>query len=89
MPNKINKLACRVCGKIQDELPGGNDDQCPTYDICDCCGVEFGYGDCTLKAIRISRENWLTKGASWKYPEGKPTNWSFEEQMKNLPEKYL
>jgi hypothetical protein len=88
MTNEINKLACRVCGKIQDDPPWGEDGQCPTYDICDCCGIEFGYGDCTLKAIQASRERWLAKDAKWKYPEEKPTSWSLEEQMKNIPEEY-
>lgn len=89
MDNKTNKLACRVCGKIQDESPWGEDGKCATYDICDCCGVEFGYGDCTLKAIRASRERWLANEARWKYPEKKPLNWSFEEQMKNIPKEYV
>ena len=80
---------CRVCGLEQDFQPWGEDGQCPTYDICDCCGTEFGYGDCTLKAIQVSRERWLAKDAEWKYPEEKPANWSLEEQMKNIPKEYL
>ncbi|MES2345349.1 MAG: hypothetical protein V4494_05385 [Chlamydiota bacterium] len=88
MLNEINNLVCRVCGKIQNDPPWGEDSQCPTYDICDCCGTEFGYGDCTVKAIRASRERWLTNGTKWKYPKEKPINWSLEEQMKNIPEKY-
>jgi hypothetical protein len=88
MANEINKLACRVCGKIQDDRPWGEDGQCPTYDICDCCGTEFGYGDCTLKAIRASRERWLAKDAVWKHQEEKPANWSLEEQMRNIPREY-
>jgi hypothetical protein len=71
MANEINKLICRVCGKIQDDPPWGEDGKCPNYDICDCCGVEFGYGDCTLKAIRASRERWLANGGEWKYSDEK------------------
>ena len=84
MANEASKLACRVCGKIQDDLPWGEDGKSPTYDICDCCGVEFGYGDCILKAIHASRKRWLSNGAGWKYPEKKPINWSLDEQMKNI-----
>lgn len=62
MAGEISKLICRVCGKIQDDPPWGEDGKCPNYDICDCCGVEFGYGDCTLTAIRASRERWLVNG---------------------------
>ena len=83
-----NKLACRVCGKLQYDPPWGEDGQCPTYDICDCCGVEFGYGDCTLKAVRAFRERWLANGANWKYLKEKPTNWSLEEQLKQIPKEF-
>ena len=88
MDNKLNKLACRVCGKIQNDLPWGEDGHCPTYDICDCCGVEFGYQDCILTAIRSYREKWISQGACWKYLEEKPFNWSLEEQLKNIPLEY-
>lgn len=88
MDNNIKKLACRVCGNIQVDPPWGEDAQSPTYDICDCCGVEFGYGDCTLVAIKAFRHKWLSKGANWKYPEAKPENWTLEEQMKNIPNEY-
>ena len=43
MVNEANKLACRVCGKVQDDPTWGEDGKTPTFDICDCCGVQFGY----------------------------------------------
>jgi hypothetical protein len=61
-----NNLACRVCGMIQDEPPWGDDGQSPNYIICECCGTEFGYGDCTIKAIYASRSRWLANGAGLK-----------------------
>ena len=88
MINKINKLSCKVCGNIQEDPPWGEDGQCPTYDICDCYGTEFGYGDCTLKAIKTSRACWLAKGAQWKCLEEKPKDWCLREQLKNIPEIY-
>ncbi len=81
-----NKFVCRVCGNPQADPPWGEDNQSPTYEICDCCGVEFGYGDCTPKAIKVFRDRWLVTGGNWKYPKYKPDNWSLEEQMKNIPE---
>lgn len=80
-----NKFACRVCGNLQLDPPWGEDGDSPNFDICDCCGVEFGYGDCTLKAVRASREQWLKNGAIWKNSKYKPVDWIFEEQMKNIP----
>jgi hypothetical protein len=88
MVNKNENLNCRVCGKTQDEAPWGEDGKCPNYDICDCCGVEVGYGDCTLKAIRMSRECWLASGAEWKYPNEKPADWSLEKQLGNIPKEF-
>jgi hypothetical protein len=88
MANEFNKFACRVCGKIQDDMPWGENGQCPTYELCDCCGVEFGYGDCLLKAIQASRERWIAGGYQWKYPIEKPTNWSAEEQLKQIPKEF-
>lgn len=88
MNNEPNNLACRVCGNIQNEPPWGENGQCPTYEICDCCGVEFGYGDCNLKAIKASRDRWLENGACWKYAKEKPSDWSLEKQLKSIPENY-
>jgi hypothetical protein len=88
MSNNFYNLACRVCGKIQSDPPWGEDGRSPTFDICDCCGVEFGYGDCTLLATKSFREKWLSSGAKWKYPKAKPSNWSFNDQMKNIPPEY-
>lgn len=47
---------CRVCGLHIDDLPWGQDGNSPTYDICPCCGVEFGYEDYTAESARRYRE---------------------------------
>ncbi len=88
MPNNLNVLACRVCGNIQDDPPWGEDGKNPTYDICDCCGVEFGYGDCNIDAIKSFREKWFEEGATWKYPKEKPINWSLEKQLTQIPQEF-
>jgi hypothetical protein len=41
---------CRVCGLDQQSPPWGVDGKSPTYAICDCCGVEFGYEDSTRES---------------------------------------
>lgn len=88
MCNNNQNLYCRVCGYTQEDPPWGQDGICPKYEICDCCGVEFGYGDCSLKAIKSTRQRWLSGGALWKYPKEQPINWSLEKQMQNIPEEY-
>ena len=75
---------CRVCGLWQDEPPWGADGNCPTYNHCPCCGVEFGYGDATLEAARKFREEWLAGGAKWDDPEMKPEKWDANDQLQQL-----
>jgi hypothetical protein len=48
------------------------------YEICDCCGCEYGYTD-----TRAHREAWLAGGAKWRNPKARPADWSLDEQLKN------
>lgn len=43
---------CRVCGLDQGFKPWGEDDQTPTFDLCNCCGVQFGYEDCNVEYVK-------------------------------------
>jgi hypothetical protein len=63
---------------------GGKNGDCPTYEICPCCGVEFGNEDYTLNSIRIYRENWIKSGSSWFDPKEKPNNWNLHEQLQHF-----
>jgi hypothetical protein len=85
MDNKLSSYFCRICGHKQSEAPWGTDGRTPTFDYCPCCGVEFGYQDCNLKAVRAFRENWLKKGAVWSEPEKLIKPWNLAEQLKNIP----
>jgi hypothetical protein len=80
MPNN-----CRVCGLEQDEPPWGSDERTPTYDICACCGVEFGYEDATVGAAKRYRELWLQKGAPWFRPVDRPEGWDLNRQLELVP----
>ncbi len=77
--------SCRVCGLNQGEPPWGDDDKSPNYTICDCCGVEFGYGDCTLESTLTYRKKWVDGGCVWNEEKMKPKNWSFEDQRNFIP----
>jgi len=76
---------CRVCGLHQLTHPWGEDGKCPTYEICDCCGVEFGYEDITLIGIEIARSKWLANGAKWFSPEARPLGWDYKKQLLMVP----
>jgi hypothetical protein len=81
-------LVCRVCGYLNETPPWGEDGKTPSFEICPCCGVEFGYEDATPQAVRNYRANWLARGAQWFIESLKPTDWDVEAQMANIPEEY-
>lgn len=87
--NQQPSLFCRICGLQQDDPPWGEDGNSPSFDICPCCGVEFGYEDCNLNAVKAYRNEWLKNNATWFQPKKKPENWSLENQLKNITEEFL
>ena len=88
MHNKHQSPYCRVCGLDQGEFPWGKDGTDPSFAICDCCGVEFGYQDCSIECVRKFRNTWLSEGNPWFNPKKKPKNWSLEKQLKNIPQEF-
>lgn len=91
MHNKKVEYRCRVCGHAEPTPPWGEDGKTPSFEYCDCCGVEFGYPDATLTGIRRYRSNWLAKGAPWFRKDTKPAGWNVqqaEEQLKHVPPEY-
>lgn len=76
---------CRVCGLLQDTPPWGEDGITPSFEICVCCGVEFGNDDATIAAIHKKREEWLGKGANWFMSRFKPTKWNVTQQLAQIP----
>ncbi len=76
-PSKYN---CRVCFFPQKNPPWGLDGKAPTYGICPCCGVEFGYEDSTEEGIKEYRSQWITSGYKWFDESQKPKDWKWEKQ---------
>ena len=77
---------CRVCGLLRDEPPWGKDGTTASFDICECCGVEFGYEDSTRESVLKYRAAWLASGAKWADPDEKPPGWSLDIQLQTIPE---
>ena len=51
---------CRVCGHTeQNYFPWGIDGKIPSFDICECYNVEFGYEDCQLSSLYRYSQKWL------------------------------
>ncbi len=83
MYNNKNSM-CKVCGLLLDEAPWGEDGETPSFEICDCCGVEFGYEDSTIESIKRYREMWIKSGTKWFNAKKRPSVWSLKEQLKNV-----
>ena len=57
----------------------------PSYDICKCCGFEFGNDDDPGTAPPSSFEeylaDWELNGCVWFDGRARPSNWSLSEQL--------
>ncbi|MFJ7999886.1 hypothetical protein ACIQ7D_22545 [Streptomyces sp. NPDC096310] len=78
---------CRVCGYDY----GGysiREDGAGNHDICDCCGVTFGYEDNLLEGVRDFRAHWVGTDFAWADASIKPRGWDVNEQMRNIPSRW-
>ena len=80
-----NYQNCRVCGYHNADYPWGEDGKSPTYQICPCCGVEFGVDDITPENIQKFRNDWQKSNYKWFDKQMKPSDWSLEKQMRDIP----
>lgn len=69
---------CPVCGFKTDEKYPSIADIRLSYDICDCCGCEFGYDD-----NATYYDDWVKNGCEWFSPKSKPKDWCLEDQIHN------
>ncbi len=83
MMNKA-KTYCTICGYDLHFYPWGKDGKTPSFDICPCCGVEFGHEDIDEDSIKEYRAEWITNGKRWFDKKKKPDNWDYEEQITNI-----
>ncbi len=78
------KFMCPVCGYKNLDEPPRSPEGYPSYEVCECCGFEFGVQDddrgYTYRSFRLE---WLRRGSPWHHGE-KPVNWDLAAQLKNL-----
>ncbi len=80
------KYPCPVCGYVGLTEPPYDDHQCPTHEICLCCGTQFGYDDFNVSFDTI-RQKWIEGGmAWWSDRQEQPKNWDPKRQLKSLPD---
>ena len=75
---------CKVCGYELGFAPWGENNNSPSFEICPCCGAEFGYDDYTTESIKTYRSNWIKSGAKWFDPNMMPNNWCLQQQLHNI-----
>ena len=71
---------CPVCGHGPFREPYSSEQELRwSYDICSCCGCEYGYTD-----NAYGFERWVLSGHQWSDPKDKPYDWNLEEQLKHV-----
>ncbi|MCX5660163.1 MAG: hypothetical protein NTW19_10635 [Planctomycetota bacterium] len=60
-----------------------------SYDVCECCGYEFGFEDnpglgCQPISFRDYRTQWIAEGCEWFCGDRRPPYWSLREQLKRI-----
>ncbi len=79
----MEKYQCPVCGypDLKDP-PYDPITNASSFDICPCCGCEYGYNDATPWAKRNHLLKWLKRGAPWFMPELRPANWDVKTKLR-------
>lgn len=76
-----DQMRCRVCGLLQDDPPWGADGRTPSFELCECCGTEFGYEDATQAGVERARARWAASGYVWAEPTSRPVGWDPQDQL--------
>ena len=70
---------CPVCGAVLDFEPYEGD--LPSFEICPCCGTQFGYDDATRRHSDL-RQQWIDNGKRWWLTsDAPPPGWDPDAQL--------
>ena len=76
---------CPVCGFDRLREPPYGPANEPSYEICRCCGFEFGFdGENSIIIFSEFRQRWIDAGVPWFISTLKPKNWDYQKQLKNI-----
>ncbi|MFC1645955.1 hypothetical protein ACFL2Y_02120 [Candidatus Omnitrophota bacterium] len=79
---------CHVCGFDGLKEPPYNKANEPSYEICPCCGFEFGFDSQQSKNkeedYKSYRDEWFKNGAKWFILQAKPKDWQLYKQLENI-----
>lgn len=83
------KYECPVCyyDKLEFEAYDSSDNL-PSYEMCPCCGFQFGLDDYPNREEKIKkwRTNWFYNGGKWFSSSRPPVNWNPLEQLSRISE---
>lgn len=75
---------CPVCGwkglQKKPVYPYG------TFEICSCCGTQYGLDVTCEEDILEVRADWLKEGASWFSDFDMPNDWSTQRALEQIEE---
>src|SRR5262245_30318923 len=82
MLRKKHGYDCPICGYDNLSRPTSNEGGGPSFEICPCCGVQFGYHDCGFPHAAL-RRMWREAGAPWHSKvTACPPKWNALEQLR-------
>ncbi len=82
MLNSNKTYICPVCRYPDLNEAAYDGFGCASYNICPCCGTEFGYDDSTVAHADL-RKKWISEGMQWwSKHQLKPTDWDPVRQLK-------
>jgi hypothetical protein len=80
---------CPVCGYPEIKSPPYGETGSPSYEICPCCGTEFGCDDYETENETL-RKKWIQSGAKWWSSSiSPPLGWNPYEQLKSAELPYI
>jgi len=82
MRSSNDLYVCPVCGYSHLDEAAYDGFGCASYNICPCCGTEFGYDDSVVAHADL-RKKWISNGMQWwSKHQLKPDGWDPNKQLK-------
>jgi hypothetical protein len=73
-----------VCGYDALLEPAYDEKGCASFEICPCCGTEFGYDDSSTRH-RDLQEKWVAGGSRWwSKAQPPPSGWDPKAQLRKV-----
>ena len=76
---------CPVCGYDRLPEPPHDEQGCPTYVVCPCCGFEFGFDDDSEgHTYSTYWQHWIDQGFPFFNAKKRPANWNIRTMKRQL-----